>query len=156
MKRKDPHVGDLAIERSHADQRRGLTNRVVTRGRVLEWMGAISTLSFVPWFGMAAQPQEEENNKQSEEKSRQSPGLKAEEKRQSPGQKPAPQPARGQQPAGPGQQPAPQPAGQQPSEEQQEAQQSEEQQKQPSGCLGTIVYCLCFLAGLSMLLLWTV
>jgi hypothetical protein len=145
MKRKDPHVGDLAIERSHADQRRGLTNRVVTRGRVLEWMGAISTLSFVPWFGMAAQPQEEENNKQSEEKSRQSPG-----------QKLAPQPARGQQPAGPGQQPAPQPAGQQPSEEQQEAQQSEEQQKQPSGCLGTIVYCLCFLAGLSMLLLWTV
>lgn len=133
MKRKDPHVGDLAIERSHADQRRGLTNRVVTRGRILEWMGAISTLSFVPWFGMAAQPQKEEKNKQSPDQ-------------QSQGEKQADIQSQGQKPS----------AGQKPSEEQQESQQSEEQQKQPSGCLGTIVYCLCFLAGLSMLLLWTV
>ncbi len=153
MRQEDSHLGNLAKEHSYADQRRGLDDRVVTRGRVLGWIGATSTLSFVPWLGMVAQPQKKEEGKESEgqQKSEKSPGQQKSAK--PPGQKQSVQ----QRPS----------AGQQ---ESQESQQSEEQGNRESpaspeqkekardsgGCLGTIVYCLCFLTGLLMLLVWTV
>ncbi len=154
VKRKDSRVGDLAEEHPQAYQRRGLNNKVVTRGRVLEWIGATSTLSFVPWLGMAAQPQKDEEKKGKEEKeSKQSPGHKPSPKsKESPGQKPSEEQPKSKESAG--QKPS---EGQQPqSEKQQESQRSVEQEKESSGCLGTIVYCLCFLTGLSMLLVWMV
>ena len=142
MKRKDPSVGDLAKACSDADQSGGLDNKLVTRGRVLEWIGATSTLSFVPWLGMAAQPQKDEEKNNAQQQQFQQPQ----------GQKPSEEQPKSKESAG--QKPS---EGQQPqSEKQQESQRSVEQEKESSGCLGIIVYCLCFLAGLSMLLMWMV